>query len=352
MKNNFWKDKKVLVTGHTGFKGAWLTLWLQMMGAKVTGLSIDATEDNDIYNLTEINKLINDLRGDIGDLDTVRKVFAENEFDIVFHLAAQALVSEGYKDPIGTYRSNVIGTQNILEAMREVNGKMVGIFITTDKVYENKESIWGYRESDPLGGYDPYSSSKACCEIVINSYRQSFFNINEYEYHKKSIASVRAGNVVGGGDWALNRIIPDLIRAYEGNIEMSIRHPESVRPWQHVLEALSGYILLAEKVYEEPTKYCEAWNFGPDTGKFYTVKDVAEKVNERTNGKIDIKYGAVSNFHETATLCLDITKSRLILGWEPKLDFNKTIEITMEWYLNYKTMKPLDLCRKQINYFR
>lgn len=351
MKNNFWKNKNVLITGHTGFKGSWLAIWMELMGANVIGLSIDENYDNGNFKLSGIGNRIVDVRGDIGELDVVRKVFNENKIDIVFHLAAQPLVSEGYKFPLETYKTNVIGTQNILEAIRECDEKMVCVFITTDKVYENKESIWGYREIDALGGYDPYSSSKACCEILINSYKSSYFNIDNYDSHKKSIASVRAGNVVGGGDWSLNRIIPDLVRSYESQSELVIRRPESVRPWQHVLEALGGYINLAEKMYDSPKEYCEAWNFGPDTGKLYSVKDIVEKVNSIVNNKIKIKYFNNSNFHETTTLCLDITKSKLKLDWQPMLSFDKTIEITMEWYLNYKTENVLDLCRRQIGYF-
>lgn len=351
MDNNFWENKDVLITGHTGFKGSWLALWLQSMGAHITGLSIDSSYSKGNYNLTGLSKSIVDWRGDISDLDTVKRVFSKNEFDVIFHLAAQPLVSESFINPVETYHSNVIGTLNLLEAMRYQSKKLIGIFITTDKVYENKETIWGYREIDPLGGYDPYSSSKACCELLINSYRQSFFNPVNYENHGKSIASVRAGNVIGGGDWALNRIIPDLMRAYENNTSISIRHPESIRPWQHVLEALKGYINLAEKLYENPTKYCEAFNFGPDPSSLYTVRDLAYSINTLLPRPIDIEFNQEDTFHETNTLCLDITKSRLALNFKPQLTFNDTLDLTLDWYLNYKRSNVHDLCLKEIKWF-
>lgn len=227
----------------------------------------------------------------------------------------------------------------------------MAIFITTDKVYENKESIWGYREGDQLGGYDPYSSSKACCEILVNSYRESYFNSNNYNNHKKSIATVRAGNIIGGGDWAKNRIIPDLVRGYESGDIVKIRNSESVRPWQYVLDALNGYILLAEKMYLNEGEYCEAWNFGPNTIKFYKVKDIVKEINKITGNKINIQYGNDMNFHETSLLWLDITKSLLKLNWKPTLTFKEAIAMTMELYSNYKKENVGQLSIKQINDF-
>lgn len=351
MRNDFWKNKNVLITGHTGFKGSWLSIWLQSMGANVTGLSIDSSYSKGNYSLSGLSRSIVDWRGDVADLDTVRRVFSKSDIDIVFHLAAQPLVSESFKNPVETFHSNLIGTLNILEAMREQEKKLIGVFVTTDKVYENKESFWGYREVDPLGGYDPYSSSKACCELLISSYRQSFFNPENYENHKKAIASVRAGNVIGGGDWALNRIIPDLVRAYESKAPITLRHPQSIRPWQHVLEALSGYITLAENLFEEPEKYCEAFNFGPDAFSLYTVKDLADNINSLLPTPIDIEFDSKETFHETNTLSLDITKSRLRLGFKPRLTFEETVALTMDWYLNYKKGNVLDLCLKEIKWF-
>lgn len=351
MDKNFWKNKNVLITGHTGFKGSWLTIWLKELGANIIGLSIDSSHVNGNYILSGIKNSIVDYQLDIQSIDNIQKVFNENQIDIVFHLAAQPLVSEGYINPMETYKTNVIGTQNLLEVIRHKKGKMACIFITTDKVYENKESFWGYREDDSLGGYDPYSSSKACCEILVNSYRSSYFNIDKYEDHNKGIATVRAGNVVGGGDWSKDRIIPDLVRAYENNKEIIIRNPKSIRPWQHVLEALSGYIKLAEKLYDNPWNYSEAWNFGPEITPLYRVEQIVNDIDRITGNVLKIKYLNNEVFHETNMLCLDITKSKLKLDWNPKLNFNETIAITMEWYLNYNKVNTMDLCKKQISYF-
>ena len=262
--NNFYKGKRVLVTGHTGFKGSWLSIWLHELGAEVIGVAQEPFTERDNYVLSGIgNKIKADIRADIRDGKRMKEIFQEYQPEIVFHLAAQPLVRLSYDIPVETYETNVMGTINIMEAMRVTDSIKVGVMITTDKCYENKEQIWGYRENEQMGGYDPYSSSKGAAEIAIASWRRSFFNPIDYGIkHHISLASVRAGNVIGGGDWALDRIIPDCIKALEVGKPIDIRSPKAVRPWQHVLEPLSGYMLLAKMMWNEPTKYCEGWNFG------------------------------------------------------------------------------------------
>ena len=274
--NNFFKGKRVLVTGHTGFKGSWLSIWLHELGADVIGVALDPFTERDNYVLSGIgNKIKADIRADIRDGEKMKEIFAEYQPEIVFHLAAQPLVRLSYDIPVETYETNVMGTINIMEAIRATDSVKVGVMITTDKCYENKEQIWGYRENEPMGGYDPYSSSKGAAEIAISSWRRSFFNPADYgKKHHVSLASVRAGNVIGGGDWALDRIIPDCIKAIEAGEPIAIRNKKAVRPWQHVLEPLSGYMLLAQKMWDEPTKYCEGWNFGPRAESISTVWEV------------------------------------------------------------------------------
>ena len=265
MTTDFYQGKRVLVTGHTGFKGSWLSIWLHEMGAEVVGVALDPYSDKDNYVLSGIGRKIKaDLRADIRNGEQLKRIFQEYQPEIVFHLAAQPLVRLSYEIPVETYATNVMGTINVMEAIRQTDSVRVGIMITTDKCYENKEQLWGYREDEPMGGYDPYSSSKGAAEIAIASWRRSFFNPKDYgQKHHVSLASVRAGNVIGGGDWALDRIIPDCVRALEADKPIEIRSPKAIRPWQHVLEPLGGYLLLAEKMWQEPTAYCEGWNFGP-----------------------------------------------------------------------------------------
>ena len=324
--NNFYRGKRVLVTGHTGFKGSWLSIWLHELGAEVIGVAQNPFTERDNYVLSSIGQKIKaDLRADICDGGRMKEIFTQYQPEIVFHLAAQPLVRLSYDIPVETYQTNVMGTINILEAIRVTDSVKVGVMITTDKCYENKEQIWGYRENEPMGGYDPYSSSKGAAEIAIASWRRSFFNPKGYEKHGKSIASVRAGNVIGGGDWALDRIIPDCIKALEAGKPIEIRSPKAIRPWQHVLEPLSGYILLASKMWNEPTKYCEGWNFGPRTESITNVWDVASMVIENY-GSGELKDLSDTNaLHEAKLLMLDISKAKFMLGWEPKME-NKTSE--------------------------
>lgn len=347
--NNFYKGKRILITGHTGFKGSWLSVWLHELGAEVIGVAKDPITQKDNYVLSGVGEKIKaDLRADIRDGQRMKEIFQEYKPEIVFHLAAQPLVRLSYEIPVETYETNVLGTINMLEAIRMTDSVKVGIMITTDKCYENKEQVWGYRENEPMGGYDPYSSSKGAAEIAINSWRRSFFNPEQYEIHGKSIASVRAGNVIGGGDWALDRIIPDCIRALEANKPIEIRSPKAIRPWQHVLEPLSGYMLLAQKMWDEPVKYCEGWNFGPHLESIIPVWNVASMVIENY-GKGELKDLSDPNaLHEAKLLILDISKARFQLGWEPKMNIEQCVALTVNWYKSYSRGKVYNLCVEQI----
>ena len=349
--NNFYKGKRVLVTGHTGFKGSWLSIWLHELGAEVVGVALDPFTERDNYVLSDIgNKIKADIRADIRDGEKMKEIFAEYQPEIVFHLAAQPLVRLSYDIPVETYETNVMGTINIMEAIRATDSVKVGVMITTDKCYENKEQIWGYRENEPMGGYDPYSSSKGAAEIAISSWRRSFFNPADYgKKHHVSLASVRAGNVIGGGDWALDRIIPDCIKAIEAGEPIAIRNKKAVRPWQHVLEPLSGYMLLASKMCDEPTKYCEGWNFGPRAESISTVWEVASKLIANY-GKGELKDMSDPNaVHEANLLMLDISKAKFKLGWEPRMNIDECAGLVSDWYKRYQTEDVYNLCISEIN---
>lgn len=348
--NNFYNGKRVLVTGHTGFKGSWLSNWLHELGAEVVGVAKDPFTDRDNFVLSGIgNKIKADIRADIRDGGKMKQIFAEYQPEIVFHLAAQPLVRLSYDIPVETYETNVMGTINIMEAIRATDSVKVGVMITTDKCYENKEQIWGYRENEPMGGYDPYSSSKGAAEIAISSWRRSFFNPNDYgKKHHVSLASVRAGNVIGGGDWALDRIIPDCIKAIEAGEPIAIRNKKAVRPWQHVLEPLSGYMLLAQKMWEDPTKYCEGWNFGPRAESISTVWEVASKIIENY-GSGSLKDMSEPNaVHEANLLMLDISKAKFKLGWEPRMNIDQCAALVADWYKRYNTEDVYSLCIEEI----
>lgn len=349
--DNFFKGKRVLVTGHTGFKGSWLTIWLHELGATVIGVSKDPYTEKDNYVLTHIGDRISaDLRADIRDGEKLKEIFNEYKPEIVFHLAAQPLVRLSYELPVETYETNVMGTINVMEAIRATDSVKVAVMITTDKCYENREQIWGYRENEPMGGYDPYSSSKGCCEIAISSWRRSFFNPSDYgKKHHVSIASVRAGNVIGGGDWSKDRIIPDCVRALESSRPIEVRSPRSIRPWQHVLEPLSGYMLLAKKMWENPARYCEGWNFGPRMESVTPVWDVAQMlIKNYAEGELK----DVSNPnapHEAQLLMLDITKAHVKLGWQPRMNIEQCISLVADWYKSYNhTDDVYALCVSEI----
>lgn len=332
-----------MVTGHTGFKGSWLSIWLKELGAEVIGISLDPNTDNDLFVLAGLNNKVRDYRQDVRDIEKVKEIFAEEQPEIVFHLAAQSLVLPGYKEPVSTFETNIMGTVNILEACRQTESVKQTVIITTDKVYENKEQLTGYKETDPLGGYDPYSASKAAAEMVTQAYRRSFFHSPNH-----SISTARAGNVVGGGDWSEYRLVPDCIKAIEEEKTIIIRNPHAVRPWQYVLEPLAGYLLLAMKMTEDPGKYSGAWNFGPKEDDLATVKGVVETLIQcYGSGKWEVGAEVVKP-HEAGLLRLDIGKAKEILGWEPVMDFRETVQWTVEWYKAYKDSDVYRLSTEQI----
>lgn len=351
--DNFFKGKRVLVTGHTGFKGSWLSIWLHELGAEVVGVSQEPFTNRDNFVLSGIgHKIMADLRANICDGQKMKEIFQKYQPEIVFHLAAQPLVRYSYVQPVETYEANVMGTIHVMEAIRSTDSVKVGVMITTDKCYDNKEQMRGYKEDDPFGGYDPYSSSKGACEIAIQSWRRSFFNPEDYgKKHHVSLASVRAGNVIGGGDWALDRIIPDCIKALEQDKVIDIRSPKAIRPWEHVLEPLSGYMLLAKKLWEHPTEFCEGWNFGPESESVSTVWEVATELI-KNYGKGELKDSSDSNaVHEAKLLMLDITKAKTKLGWKPRMNMRQCMELVADWYKRYQTEDVYQLCIEEIHQF-
>ena len=331
-----YKGKRVLVTGHTGFKGGWLVLWLKHLGAEVCGYALEPNTDPNLFTAAKVSENIKSVIGDILDENTLNKTFEDFKPEIVFHLAAQPLVRLSYSEPIKTYETNVIGTLKVLEAARKMSSVKAFVNITTDKCYENKEVTRPYKEDDPFGGYDMYSSSKGCAEILSSSYRRSFLQDSGY-----ALATVRAGNVIGGGDWALDRLVPDCIRAIESNQIIEIRKPHATRPWQHVLEPLSGYLLLGHLLLTEGKKYAEGFNFGPDNKSILTVEEVAKQVI-KSYGKGEIKVHKKDNLHEANLLTLDITKAREVLHWIPSLTVEQAIEKTVAWYKNFYEVKNME----------
>lgn len=330
MWQNTYKGKRVLVTGHTGFKGSWLTLWLKEMGAVICGYALPPNTTPSLFKVAHIQENIIHNEGNILNRAHLCKVFTDFQPEIVFHLAAQPLVRLSYAEPLLTYETNVIGTLNVLEAARHCKSVKAFVNITTDKCYENKEIVHSYREDEPMGGYDMYSSSKGCVEILSSSYRRSFLQENG----TFAMATARAGNVIGGGDWAVDRLIPDCIRSIEAEKEIVIRCPQATRPWQHVLEPLSGYLLLGHLLYTQGKKYAESFNLGPQTSSVLTVEDVTKQVIAEY-GKGTLKIFRKDNLHEANLLMLDITKAQKVLGWAPTYTVQEAIQKTVEWYKKF-----------------
>jgi CDP-glucose 4,6-dehydratase len=331
MFDRIYHNREVLVTGHTGFKGSWLALWLSQMGAKITGYSLQPPTDPNHFQLLDLK--INSVIGDLRDPDKLKAIVMEQQPEIIFHLAAQAIVRASYRDPAETFASNVMGTVNVLEAARACPSVRAVVIVTSDKCYENREWPWGYREIDPLGGYDPYSASKGCAEIVTGCWRNSYFNPKDYgKSHRTLLASARAGNVIGGGDWAADRLVPDIVRATAQSQKVTIRNPQATRPWQHVLEPLSGYLLLGQKLLEGRKEFADAWNFGPSEEENLSVGEIVGQVKELWP-KMDYHIeGSPDQPHEAGLLRLDCSKARAQLQWVPAWTGSKAVEKTVAWY--------------------
>ncbi len=333
----FWMGRKVFLTGHTGFKGGWLSLWLLSMGAKVTGYALEPNSSPNFFDASNVAEGLELSHiGDIRNLRELQKVLMQSKPEILIHMAAQPLVRYSYVDPVDTYSTNVMGTVNVLEAIRSLDSIRVAIVVTTDKCYENKERTLGYSENEPMGGYDPYSSSKGCAELVTSAYRQSYFPPEKFDKHRVAIASARAGNVIGGGDWSEDRLIPDAIKSFSANKPLVIRNPLAIRPWQHVLEPLSGYLVLAQGLYKEGPRFDGAWNFGPKDEDARSVSEVIDLLIQKWQSPAGWIQDASEQPHEANSLRLDCTKARDYLGWLPKWGLEKAIQSTADWYCAYE----------------
>ena len=328
VQTDFWKGKRVFVTGHTGFKGSWLSLWLQHMGAYVKGFALEPPTFPSLYKEADVEKGMESEIGDIKNPQNILRSMTDFDPDILLHMAAQPLVRLSYKEPLDTFTTNVMGTANVLEAARSCNNLRAIVSVTTDKCYENKEWDWGYRENEPLGGKDPYSSSKACAELVTAAYRNSFF----LESDSASIATARAGNVIGGGDWAADRLLPDILEAFDQGVPVIVRNPLAVRPWQHVLEPLAGYLVLAEALYTEGKEFAEAWNFGPDDRDCKNVKYILDTMVSLWGYGASWTLDQGANPHEANLLKLDCSKAKNRLHWEPKWDLESSLEKIINWH--------------------
>jgi len=346
----FWQGKRVLLTGHTGFKGSWLSLWLQSMGAQVVGYALTPPTNPNLFEVAKVGESMTSIIGDIRDLTHLRKVFAEHQPEIVIHMAAQPLVRYSYIEPVETYSTNVMGTVNLLEAVRSTDSVKAVVNVTSDKCYENREWVWGYRENEAMGGYDPYSNSKGCAELVTAAYRNSYFHPDKYKIHGVAIASGRAGNVIGGGDWADDRLVPDIMRAITQGKPVNIRNPHAIRPWQHVLEPLLGYLVLAQKLYEEGAAYAEGWNFGPNDEDAKPVQWIVEKLTESWGEGASWTLDGVDHPHEAHYLKLDCSKAKARLDWHPRWHLDEALSAIISWqraYLDGADMR--DITIRQIN---
>ena len=352
MNSNFWKNKKVLLTGHTGFKGSWLSIWLKKLGVELVGFSKDIPTKPSLFEIAKVSEGMTSITGNIEDFTAIQKVLKENKPEIVIHMAAQSLVRKSYEEPINTFATNVMGTVNLLQAVKTTGSTLVLINITSDKCYENKGTEKAFSENSPMGGYDPYSSSKGCAELVTSSFRNSFFNLKEFERHGCSLSSVRSGNVIGGGDWAKDRLIPDIMNSISKRIPTQIRNTRSIRPWQFVLEPLFGYLILAQRMWEEGKEFSEPWNFGPDETDCKSVKWILEKISKELDDGFSWKEDTRDNPHEAEMLKLDCNKAKKRLGWKTKLDVNETIEWTVNWYKEYfKNSDMKEYTENQIDKF-
>ncbi|HKQ25244.1 MAG TPA: CDP-glucose 4,6-dehydratase [Burkholderiales bacterium] len=352
MNSQFWNGRKVFITGHTGFKGSWLSLWLQRLSAQVVGYSLPAPTTPSLYEAADVTSGMVSIVGDVRDYPRLRESLEKHRPEIVFHMAAQSVVRLSYQDPIDTYSTNVMGTVNLLEAMRHLPGRVAIVNITSDKSYENKEWIWGYRETDRLGGYDPYSNSKACSELVTQAFVDSFFSAAAGKTPDKSIATARAGNVIGGGDWTQDQLVPDTMNAFHEARPVVLRNPQAVRPWQFVLDCLGGYMTLAERLFLDGRKYSGPWNFGPRQEDTLAVQELVEWLVNKWPGKASWVQDPGSHPHEAATLRLDTSKTIQQLGWKPRLVVTEALDWIVDWYGRYfQGAAAKALCFEQIENF-
>ncbi len=332
MKTSFWNSRKVFLTGHTGFKGSWLALWLLSMGAEVCGYALDPPTEPSLYHILGLDRQLQSVRGDVRDLAALEAAMRGFAPDVVIHMAAQPLVRLSYQNPVETYAVNVLGTVHLLDAVRRTPSVRAVVVVTSDKCYENQEWHWPYREHEPMGGHDPYSSSKGCAELVTAAYRRSFFPSDRYAEHHVAVATARAGNVIGGGDWALDRLVPDIMRAFSAGVPAVIRNPEAVRPWQHVLDPLAGYLALAEGLYAAAPAFTEAWNFGPSDSDARTVRSLVSALAKLWGESARWECTEPEQLHEARLLRLDSSKARAQLGWSPRWNLDQTLLHTVEWY--------------------
>jgi CDP-glucose 4,6-dehydratase len=349
----FWRGRRVLVTGHTGFKGSWLCAWLQRMGAETTGYALPPEGSGSLFDAARIGEGMRSVLADVRDAERLSSAMRDCRPEVVFHLAAQPLVRASYADPVGTYATNVMGTVNLLDAVRRVPGVRAVVVVTTDKCYENHEWLWGYREQDTLGGHDPYSNSKACAELVTAAYRNSFYPADRYAEHRVGVATARAGNVIGGGDHASDRLVPDMLRALQRDGEVVLRRPHAVRPWQHVLEPLAGYLRLAQALHDHGPRYAEAWNFGASEGDSHTVEHVVRALIGAL-GRGSYRIGTSgADPHEAGLLKLDSTKARTLLGWSSRWTLGQTLASIAEWHAASEAGQPASaMLDKQITRYR
>lgn len=355
----FWSGKKVFLTGHTGFKGSWLSLWLQSLGASVTGFALAPPMQPNLFELARVAENMQSIIGDVRDLNLLQKTLQNAKPDIVIHMAAQPLVQYSYDFPVETYATNIMGTVHLLESVRHCSSAKVVVNVTSDKCYDNKEWDWGYRENEPLGGYDPYSSSKGCAELVTAAYRNSFFNPKDYQKYGKALASARAGNVIGGGDWGSNRLVPDIVTAFIAGKPALIRNPLAIRPWQHVLEPLYGYMLLAEKLWHDPEKFSQGWNFGPQEQDVKSVAFIADYMANLWGYHAVWQQDTAVLPHEARLLKLDIAKAKNYLGWLPQMNLEQALNYVTEWYKAWQqnkdmravTLQQIDAYQRLINQY-
>ena len=348
LNRSFWKGRQVFLTGHTGFKGSWLSLWLHALGAKLTGYALDPPTEPNLFEQAGVAEVLRTIRADIRDFPAIKAALAESQPEVVIHMAAQSVVRRGYEDPIETYSANVMGTVHLLEAVRQLKLRCVCVNVTSDKCYANREWIWGYRETEAMGGRDPYSNSKGCAELVTSAYQESFFPAASFERHGVALASARAGNAIGGGDWTRDQLIPDLMRAFLAGKPCLIRNPSACRPWQFVLEPLRGYLILAQRLFDDPAHFASGWNFGPAEADTKPVSWIADEL-ARSWGQASWTHDVATHPHEAHTLKLDASKAKACLGWHPVLPLRQALEWITEWYRAFQAGNDLQqLTRTQI----